>query len=258
MIGLFDYEKLHMQAHALSENYNQVSPFPHAVIDDVANQHSMWEAKDTFPTKQQLKWFKYDNVFEKKLATNQNLPAIHREILLECNSAEFLQFLEILTGIKGLMADPKFYGGGLHCIERGGKLDIHADYNYHAETKFDRRLNVIIYLNYAWQEQWGGHLELWDKEMTRPVSRILPLFNRMVVFNTTDTSYHGHPEPVECPEYLSRKSIALYYYTNSRPESERSEPHSTLYKKRPQDETSEQLEALRERRSHGRIEDSTT
>jgi hypothetical protein len=117
----------------------------------------------------------------------------------------------------------------------GGLLKVHADFNIHHRTNLDRRLNVIVYLNKDWKEEYGGFFELWNENMSEAVVRLLPLFNRMAIFSTTSTSYHGHPDPLTCPEDRSRKSLALYYYTNGRPQNEiinGLETHSTLYKNR--------------------------
>lgn len=92
---------------------------------------------------------------------------------------------------------------------------------------------MIVYLNRHWKEEYGGNLELWNREMTRCERRVLPIFNRCVIFNTTDFSYHGHPEPLTCPEGMTRKSLALYYYSNGRPAEELSDAHSTLFQSRP-------------------------
>ena len=149
------------------------------------------------------------------------------------NSSAFTKFLENLTGIEGLIPDPHFRGGGLHQVERGGYLDIHCDFNVYEKLNLDRRLNVLIYLNKDWKKEYGGDLELWDKNMTKAVARISPIFNRFVVFATDDYSYHGHPDPLKCPEDKTRKSLALYYYTNGRPSDEVSESHTTLFQHRP-------------------------
>jgi Rps23 Pro-64 3,4-dihydroxylase Tpa1-like proline 4-hydroxylase len=143
-----------------------------------------------------------------------------------------LGFLQELTGIEGLIPDPYFIGGGLHQIMPGGFLEVHADFNRHTKLKLDRRLNVLLYLNHDWKEEYGGHFELWNKDMSAMVHKILPLFNRMAMFSTTSTSFHGNPTPVACPPGGSRKSIAVYYYTNGRPEEERNEGHDTLFQAR--------------------------
>jgi Rps23 Pro-64 3,4-dihydroxylase Tpa1-like proline 4-hydroxylase len=140
-----------------------------------------------------------------------------------------LLWLEALTGIEGLIPAPYFGGGGLHQIEPGGFLKIHADFNVHPKLKLDRRLNMLVYLNKDWRDEYGGHLELWDRDLSACRKKILPSFNRTVIFSTTDTSFHGHPHPLTAPVGMSRKSVSLYYYTAGRPEAERSAPHDTLF-----------------------------
>ncbi len=112
-------------------------------------------------------------------------------------------------------------------IAKGGKLGIHADFNKQPTNGLDRRVNVLLYLNESWKEEWGGHLELWDSKEC--VTKINPIMNRMVVFNTSSTSFHGHPHPLTCPDDVFRKSLALYYYTEGRPEKTQS--HGTLFLK---------------------------
>lgn len=238
--------------------YQKAKPFPHHVFHNFFDPWLLKRVADSVPGPTDAKWWKYDNALEKKLAKDdfESFPRPIQTLIQNLNTPHFLAFLERLTGIQGLIEDPKLNGGGLHQILPGGKLDIHADYNYHPVTKLDRRLNVIVYLNEGWKEEWGGHLELWDQDMTECQVKIPPKFNTMVVFSTTDTSYHGHPDPLQCPEGHSRKSIALYYYTNGRPEHERSSPHSTIFKRRPQDDPA--LDALREERAKGRKGHLTT
>ena len=114
-------------------------------------------------------------------------------------------------------------------------LKIHADFNKHRILGLDRRLNFLIYLNKDWKEEYGGHFELWKTDMTESRTKILPVFNRVAMFSTTDYSFHGHPDKLNCPEDRSRKSLALYYYTNGRPKEEVNdglEDHTTLFKER--------------------------
>ena len=122
-----------------------------------------------------------------------------------------------MTGIQSLIPDPSFQGGGLHQIVPGGKLGIHADFNKHSRFGLDRRLNLLLYLNKNWREEYGGHLELWDRDMTHCEAKVAPIFNRVMVFGTTDFTYHGHPDPLRCPEGMTRKSLALYYFSDGRP-----------------------------------------
>jgi hypothetical protein len=123
---------------------------------------------------------------------------------------------------------------------RGGFLKVHADFNYHPTTRFHRRLNLLVYLNGDWQEGWNGNLELWDSRMSRCAKSVSPQLNRCVVFATTDTAYHGHPRPLCCPETVTRKSLALYYYTADRP-TQSTPAHSTLYRRTRTDSRMRQL-----------------
>jgi len=233
--------------------YNE-KPFRHWQIDNFfeAEDAEMLYAK--FPEADR-RWYKYSNHFEKKTATDliEIMPASIAITLLLLNSNPWIKELETITGIEGLIPDPALRGGGLHQIYPGGKLEIHADFNYHKHLKLDRRLNLLVYLNKDWQESYGGHLELWDTEMKQCEKRILPILNRCVIFETTDFSYHGHPEPLTCPDGMTRKSLALYYYTNGRPDHEKTPPHSTKFQKRPNEETTPEIEALRLKRNEGRL-----
>jgi Rps23 Pro-64 3,4-dihydroxylase Tpa1-like proline 4-hydroxylase len=153
------------------------------------------------------------------------------------NSREIVNFLEKLTGIEGLIPDPHYAGGGCHELRPGGFLKVHADFNWHGQMRLDRRINLLVYLNNDWQPEYGGNLELWDATMSHKVAEYAPLFNRCVIFNTTDNSYHGNPVPVSCPPDRSRRSLAFYYYTNGRPATEVSQSHGTLFKNRPGEAT---------------------
>jgi hypothetical protein len=217
---------------ALSDAYAEARPFPHAVIDGLWQDDVLQGVLDDFPPPEAMKWVTFDSPTEKKLGFHHELSRITptvRQFLDAMNSFETLQFLERLTKIEGLIPDPYFGGGGLHQIEPGGFLKVHADFNWHPKLRLDRRLNMLIYLNQEWREEFGGHLELWDAATGTCRRKILPLFNRTVVFSTTDTSLHGHPHPLTTPPGVTRKSVSLYYYTNGRPEDEKSPPHDTLF-----------------------------
>jgi Rps23 Pro-64 3,4-dihydroxylase Tpa1-like proline 4-hydroxylase len=228
--------KLETLAEEKAEEYKNNKPFPHIYFDNFLPGEAAEAALRDFPGPKQLTWSEFNNANEKKLAFDvvERLPAPDRDVLYFLNSRPMLRFLEVLTGIEGIIPDPYYSGGGLHQIKRGGKLEVHADYNYHAKLKLDRRINVLIYLNKDWKEEYGGHFELWNGEMTRAEQKILPLFNRCAIFSTTSFSYHGHPTPLACPPDRTRRSFATYYYSNGRPEEEVSEVHSTLFQHRPE------------------------
>jgi len=224
---------LHYDPQLLRAQYAAAEPFPHIAIDGLFDDDALDAVLREFPSREQMKWREFDTPLERKLGYYHETSTISktvRDFLNDMNSFEMLLWLEALTGIEGLIPDPYFGGGGLHQIEPGGFLKIHADFNVHPKLKLDRRLNMLIYLNRDWRDEYGGHLELWERDMSACREKILPLFNRTVIFSTTDTSFHGHPHPLTAPEGMSRKSVSLYYYTAGRPENERSAPHDTLFK----------------------------
>jgi Rps23 Pro-64 3,4-dihydroxylase Tpa1-like proline 4-hydroxylase len=237
----FDRERLEKVAESQRDDYRRASPFPHAVIDGLVPDTVLDQLVAEFPPPSD-EWRSFDDVHQKKYGASHlelELGPVTRNVLAEFNSSTFVDFLQILTGIEEpLIPDPHYKGGGLHQIVPGGYLKVHADFNLHPAFGLDRRVNVLLYLNRDWQPEWGGQLELWNRTMTSPEQRIDPVFNRMVVFSITDTAFHGHPDPLRCPPDRSRRSLAFYYYSNGRPEHERSEQHSTLFQRRPANATS--------------------
>lgn len=222
----------------LQEAYNNAAPFPHVVIDDflplelvetiVGNFGSSKDSNDLN--------ISYERAQERFKTSYQpdTLNNELRAIFYAFNSRPFLKIVENITGIKGLIPDPYFLGGGLHEIKQGGHLSMHADFNHHKPLNIERRINMLIYLNKDWTDAYGGQLELWDTAMTTRHHSIVPTFNRCVIFNTTSDSMHGNPQPVNHPDNISRKSVALYYYTPTWDGSKRS--HTTQFKIRPDSE----------------------
>jgi hypothetical protein len=224
----------------LTTAFLTAQPFPHIVIDNLFDDATLSHVADAFYPADDPRWHRFaDPRRETKLASTSemSLPPAVQQFIRELNAEQFLTQLSALTNIPGLIPDPYLLGAGMHMIVRGGKLAIHADFNKHPTMNVDRRLNLLVYLNQDWHESYGGHLELWDRSMQTCVTRVLPLFNRTVVFLTDDFSFHGHPDPLTCPEQRVRKSIAMYYYTNGRPAHELRAPgeHNTLFQDRPQD-----------------------
>jgi hypothetical protein len=227
-----DPQRLVPLAERFGEQYRSAEPFPHVVIDDFLPEEVLDQVLAEFPTPDGIPWRLYtDHGHTHKLATEAPtlMGPFTRHLLNEFNAAVMIDFLERLTGIDALVPDPHLAGGGMHQIEPGGFLHVHADFNWYERIRLDRRLNLLLYLNRDWEEEYGGHLELWNRDMSRCTHRILPVFNRMVVFSTSDFSFHGHPQPLSCPPGRTRKSLAVYYYSNGRPAEEASDPHSTLY-----------------------------
>jgi Rps23 Pro-64 3,4-dihydroxylase Tpa1-like proline 4-hydroxylase len=236
----FDLEGLMMGADKLRAEFLAARPFPHLVFDDFLAPDALAEAIAHFPKPGDHVWQAEDFVAQgqrvsRKKACNEELqfPVPLRKILRELNSTLFLRTLSMATGIPDLLADPGFHGAGLFLIEPGGYLNVHADFNVHFVTRLDRRLNLLLYLNPDWRDEYGGHLELWQPGVPGPSKSILPIANRCVIFATSSRSFHGHPKPLSCPPGRSRNCLSTYYYTNGRPEAERTPAHETIWTPNP-------------------------
>ena len=228
-------KKLETLATEKALQYKNAKPFPHIYIDNFLPEEAAEVALADFPEPKELEWIKFHESKQRKLAYNaiEKVPPGVREVMYFLNSRPILTFLEILTGIDDLIPDPYYSGAGLHQIQPGGNLEVHADFNKHPRFKLDRRINMLVYLNKEWKEEYGGHFELWNTEMTAAEEKILPVFNRCTIFSTTTTSYHGHPTPLACPPGRTRKSMATYYYSVGRPEDESYGQHGSIFKHRP-------------------------
>ena len=219
----------------LKSKYQNTGPYPHIVLDDFLTPEAATNAHSSFPSVKDDGWIHYVHFNEKKHGLNKKdlLPPFIQELINELNSPATLEWLKELTGINNLLADDMLEGGGLHQTLRGGFLNIHADFTVHPHKRnWRRRVNLLIYLNPDWKEEYGGQLELWSTDMKECVERVTPSFNRCVIFNTDSDSYHGLPEPINCPEDDTRKSIALYYFTE---EDSIPVKRSTNYRARPGD-----------------------
>lgn len=227
-----DTETARAVAEPYAERYQSATPYNHICIDNFlpeaviervrADIASLPDADRSFDRAQERYKTSYNP---------DRLPAYTRHLFHAFNSRPFILFLEKMTGIEGLIPDPYFSGAGIHRVANGGHLDIHADFNQHKRMNLERRLNVLIYLNPDWREEWGGSFEVWDKQMSNKMSSFVPLYNRMVCFSTGSDTFHGNPEPVNHPTGEPRQSIALYYYTATWGPHRKA--HPTLFKPRP-------------------------
>jgi hypothetical protein len=214
---IFDYSKWNSQLPDLSKKYQGASPYPHIVLENFLDPGVLDECIAEFDKLNETNgWINYKHYNEDKRGLNKIdlLPPAIKSTINELNSPAFLEWLSAITGIKNLQKDDGLEGGGIHQSTRGGYLNVHADFTVHPHHRnWQRRVNVLVYLNKGWQEEWGGKLELWDTKMKACEEKVLPVLNRCVIFNTDADSYHGHPDPMTCPEGVYRRSIALYYYT---------------------------------------------
>jgi len=239
-VRLFPYERWESRLPWLRRQYRENTPCPHILLKDFLEPDVASEMAAQFPQAATDAWTQYKHANENKLgmAKRQLFPPAIGAVTDELNSPEFVGWISELTGIPNLMADPMLEGGGLHQSGRGGYLNVHTDFSmHHFHANWRRRVNLILYLNPGWQEEWGGALELWEKsadgKMTRCGAKYPPLLNHALIFTTDERSLHGFPDALTCPKEESRKSLALYYYTVER--NKKVPVHSTDYFARPQD-----------------------
>jgi len=220
-------------------NFSEV-PFKHIVIDDFFPEELADICLKNFPSTDQKKWdYSNDSDIEIKYRTTWesefDVPDGIIDAVRVMNSSMFIKAMSSVFSIPKIIPDPYFSGGGLNITKPGGLLDVHVDGNYHDATGLNRRLNAILYLNPNWQEGWGGEFGLYDENGDECIKLVAPLFNRLVIFDSHDKSFHGLPNPLNFPEGEERKSVILYYYTKDKKPSElitTDKPHSALWKKR--------------------------
>lgn len=224
-------------AESLQQQFHQAEPFPHLVIDHFFENDFAHSLTESFPAFEAGNAMGDDGNIGGKSTFDQirrlgthftNLDSLVR-------SRAFLNVIEKMTGIDKLLFDPFYLGGGTHENRDGMSLDAHVDFNYHASERWHRRLNLIVYLNNEWESAWGGSLQLW-RDPRSPAAAdvsVAPLFNRAVIFETSERSWHGFNR-INLPDgkkHIGRKSIALYFYTHERPAHEIVGRHSTVYVK---------------------------
>jgi Rps23 Pro-64 3,4-dihydroxylase Tpa1-like proline 4-hydroxylase len=218
---------------AIRHEFRSNQPFKYTMFDGFFHSDMADRIHDNYPLIQDGQWDGTTYIDQKNKFQKNRFAAgsIQAEVFDELNSGIFLKWLEEVTGIQELHADDELFGGGLHQSTTGAFLNVHVDYNLHPKTRFHRRLNVLVYLNRGWRDEYEGHLELWDLSDNQRtlLAKYAPSFNRCVIFETNEISYHGHPRPLKTPTGVNRKSLATYYYTPTRPAEETASEHNTLY-----------------------------
>jgi len=236
--------RLEEAARRHKRRFHAARPFKHAVIDGLLPAEFIDAVAAELPVEvgasgcanwSQRCYLGAGTEFRKSELSPKVFGTATQALFRELRSARFVQFLEELSGVPGLVPDPAYLGSGVHLTGNEGYLNVHADFNRQRGDPMQRRVNMFIYLTPGWQERYGGHLELWSRGMDKCEQRILPRFGRFVVFRSDDFSYHGHPVPMRLPPKVMRRSIAFYYYTKGRPMHECinancNKWHSTLFK----------------------------
>ena len=227
-------EDLRERFSVLKTEFATAHPYQHVVVDNFLPENVFQQAMTDFDVVSKEQWTGYLHVNERKFANSnpETWGPTLQQIANELNSPEFVSLLEELTGIPNLLIDPTFEGGGLHQSLRGGFLNMHADFTVHPhQRQWKRRLNLLLYCNENWLPEYGGGLELWDATMSHAEKVVQPLGNRVLIFATDATSFHGHPDPLQCPDGVARRSMALYYFTYE----DKPNVRSTEYRARPND-----------------------
>ena len=230
--SVVDLDEVSRRFTAMSAEYQSAQPFPHMTVNGLFDESVLREVMEEFPDPATMAGHFAGEIEGGKHAESDwaKFGPVTKAFVAACNSGPFMHALTALTGIEGLLPDPYLSGGGQHQTGRGGRLKVHSDFNVHPSLALSRRLNMLVYLNDPWEESWGGALELWDKDMTRAVATVPPVLGQVAIFTCSDTSFHGLPDPLECPPGTYRKSLAFYYFTA---DGTSPEPRSTLWKERP-------------------------
>lgn len=219
-----------MKLPNITADFRAALPFPHTVLDDLFDRDLVAAAAREVPVSADDRWSRHSNKLNQKLPKKLGItdlrpfPSLHR-LCEQMQSREFVRWLSETSGIE-LIADGTLSGAGLHGIQPGGLLGMHVDFDRLGPLY--RRLNAFVYLNPDWQPAWGGSLELHSND-GECVTSTMPTLGRFVAFQTSDQSWHGHPRPLTCPDSRIRASLAVYYYSTSRPDWY-SEDHSTIYR----------------------------
>lgn len=221
----------------LQNNIKNVQPFPHFCIDNFFAEDFANAIHDAFPSYDECRHMgrEFSAVNEKfkiQICDADKFPPAILKLYQILSSAEFVDTISRMTGIPNLLPDPDLVGGGIHETNSGGRLDVHVDFNFIEKKQWHRRVNILFYFNKDWQQEYGGYLDLWDKDVKHCAGAFAPIFNRACGFATSEISYHG-VTPVHCPQGMARKSFAVYYYTEEEPEGWDGVKHSTVFKARP-------------------------
>lgn len=223
-----NFEALEQQIKTYHDRFNAGKPFRYLVIDNFLHEEIALTLAEQFPDKTN-NWIDASGKSTRNKWTSPIIEdSIAAKFFKEVQSERFTRWLEAVTGIQGFIHDEEYFGAGFHQTGDGGFLNVHIDFNK-LPNGMDRRLNLLVYMNKEWHEDWGGQLELWDMEKEYCIETVTPILNRAVIFETNEISYHGQPKPVQTAGAATRNSFSVYYYTEGRPEEEASAPHSTIY-----------------------------
>ena len=221
-----------LQLEQWKMSFNDAKPFRFLIIDDFFETSFAQKLANSFPSLEEMN-VNYKGINERKSEHSDfnKLPLIFSELKQVISSTELTCAIETITQVQNLELINDRYGYGLHQGGKNSFLDIHVDYNLHPIERKQRRLNLILFLNPEWRQDWGGSLELWNKNVSVCEQSILPIFNRCVLFECNEYSFHGYSQ-IDCPPHITRKSFYQYYFTKP---GDKIVYHDTIFKNKPQE-----------------------
>ncbi|GAC1306781.1 MAG: hypothetical protein NVS2B3_03890 [Vulcanimicrobiaceae bacterium] len=230
-----DLRRLDASVDTLARTFDEARPYRHVVIENFLDDAAARTAATSYPSFDAMQ-IRFAGLVEARAMERrfELLDPIYRAIFDELHSPGFVHYLSRLTGIADLRSDPTLNGAGLHQARDGGQHNVHADENIHGPTGLYQRVNVLIYLNDGWQAQWGGALELWDRDMKHCVSSVMPAFNRCLIMEVHDEAYHGYPA-MNLPPDITRKSLTCWFYSTEPHALQSTIAHPTRFRVRPKD-----------------------
>ncbi|UZR92337.1 2OG-Fe(II) oxygenase [Chondrinema litorale] len=223
----------------LKHDFDTALPYRHLVMDNFLSEEVALQAYENFPSVQELKTH-WKGLNENKLEGSDFgvFHPVFSKIKEDFTSPEFYKWVSGVTGIDEVFITDDHMGSGIHQGTNGSFLDVHIDFNIHHIKNVHRRLNLLIYLEKNWKEEYGGALEMWNADMSNCDKMVLPMFNRCVIFETSEISYHGYSK-ITIPEDVTRKSFFAYFYTNERDGAVGY--HDTVFKARPTESKSKKV-----------------
>ena len=212
----------------LNFEYTKSPPYPHLVLDEFLPGETVSQLKDEC---NQIEWTREFTRNGSRMLERQNITEcpIAYDVFQQLSSQKFLKWLGSITGHDDLIPDPHMIGAGYMRCSRGDSLKIHSDFNYNNTLGLYRMLTLNIYLNKDWQEKWNGDLQFWDFDRKKCVSNYFPEAGRAVLFRHHKYGFHGHPNPLECPEDVHRDGLRIFYYVTRTSYKMDKNPHRSLY-----------------------------
>jgi Rps23 Pro-64 3,4-dihydroxylase Tpa1-like proline 4-hydroxylase len=223
------------ETERLAREFRNGQPYPHIVLDNFLNAEMASLLLENFPSIEKLsKHYKGLNENKSEGSNFSDFHPVFNRVREEIMSPAFAEWVAKVTGIPGVFVTDDNLGTGLHQGSDGSFLDIHVDFNIHHVKNVHRRLNMLLYLNKDWKPEYGGSMEMWNANMTQMIKKVSPDFNRCLIFETSDISYHGYSK-IHLPAGVTRKSFYTYFYTPIADKSQLKDYHDTVFKAKPED-----------------------